>query len=207
MDSTFQLLHSTLGDRMMASDFQGKFFSTWNCRCKWSLAWESRIKSFQTCHGSEYLFPISTMFGSTIESEEIIQKQDTEKNISIWDFLLLLNKILFNSFCISAYRLAFFRIMLTNEIREPGLKNASHFIINNKLKRYKEEMETHFSLFFFFFFWLHWVFVAARRLSLVVASQGYSSLWCMGFSLQWLLLLQSTVSRRTGFSSCSMWAQ
>ena len=152
MDSTFQLLHSTLGDRMMASDFQGKFFSTWNCRCKWSLAWESRIKSFQTCHGSEYLFPISTMFGSTIESEEIIQKQDTEKNISIWDFLLLLNKILFNSFCISAYRLAFFRIMLTNEIREPGLKNASHFIINNKLKRYKEEMETHFSLFFFFFF-------------------------------------------------------
>ena len=35
-----------------------------------------------------------------------------------------------------------------------------------------------------------------RGLSLVVASGGYSSLWCMGFSLQWLLLLQSTGSRR-----------
>ena len=31
-----------------------------------------------------------------------------------------------------------------------------------------------------FVFWLHWVFVAVRRLSLVVASGGYSSLWCAG---------------------------
>ena len=36
------------------------------------------------------------------------------------------------------------------------------------------------------------------RLSLVVASRGYSSLWCTGFSLWWLLLLRSTSSRRTG---------
>ena len=42
-----------------------------------------------------------------------------------------------------------------------------------------------------FFFWLSWVFVAARGLSLVAASGGYSSLWCTGFSLQWLLLLGS----------------
>ena len=40
------------------------------------------------------------------------------------------------------------------------------------------------------YFWLRWVFVAARGLSLVVASGGYSSLWCAGFSLQWLLLLR-----------------
>ena len=58
-----------------------------------------------------------------------------------------------------------------------------------------------------FFFWLHWVFVAARGLSLVAASGGYSSLWCAGFSLQWLLLLRSTGSRRVGFSSCGMRAQ
>ena len=38
-------------------------------------------------------------------------------------------------------------------------------------------------------------FVAARGLSLVVVSGGYSSLQCVGFSLQWLLLLQSTGSR------------
>ena len=66
-------------------------------------------------------------------------------------------------------------------------------------------------LFFFFnkfiYFWLHWVFVAARRLSLVVASGGYFSLRCTDFSLQCLVLLQSTGSRRTGFSSCGTQAQ
>ena len=31
---------------------------------------------------------------------------------------------------------------------------------------------------------------------------GCSSLWCPGFSLRWLLLLQSTGSRCVGFSSC-----
>ena len=52
-----------------------------------------------------------------------------------------------------------------------------------------------------------WVFAAARGLSLVEESGGYSSLWCTGFSLRWLLLLQNTGSRRTGFSSCGAWAQ
>ena len=36
---------------------------------------------------------------------------------------------------------------------------------------------------------------------------GYSSLWCTGFSLQRLHLLQSTGSRCSGFSRCSLWAQ
>ena len=52
------------------------------------------------------------------------------------------------------------------------------------------------------YFWLRWVFIAAHRLSLVAASGDYSLLWCVGFSLQWLLLLWSTGSRRVGFSSC-----
>ena len=69
----------------------------------------------------------------------------------------------------------------------------------------------HFSLHFFknkcIYFWLHWIFVAAHGLSLVEASRGYSSLWCAGFLLWWLLLLQSMGSRRTGFSSCGMKAQ
>ena len=34
----------------------------------------------------------------------------------------------------------------------------------------------------FISFWLHWVFVAACGLSLVVASGGCSSLWCAGFT-------------------------
>ena len=43
-------------------------------------------------------------------------------------------------------------------------------------------------------------------LSLVAASGGCSLLLCAGFSLRWLLLLQSTGSRHTGFSSCGSWA-
>ena len=48
---------------------------------------------------------------------------------------------------------------------------------------------------FFFQFYLFlaafWVFVAAARgLSLVAASRGYSSLWYAGFSLQWLLVAE-----------------
>ena len=55
---------------------------------------------------------------------------------------------------------------------------------------------------FIYYFRLHWVFVAAHGPSLVAVSGGYSSLWCAGFSLRWLLLLWSTGSRRAGFSSC-----
>ena len=34
------------------------------------------------------------------------------------------------------------------------------------------------------------------------AGGGYSLLWCVGFSLQWLLLMGSTDSRRVGIASC-----
>ena len=63
-----------------------------------------------------------------------------------------------------------------------------------------------FIYFYLFYFWLHWVFVAARRLSLLAASGGYTSLRCVGFSLQWLLLLWSMGSRYAGFSSFGSWA-
>ena len=56
---------------------------------------------------------------------------------------------------------------------------------------------------FFIYFCLRWVFVAARGLSLAAESGGSSLLRCAGFSLWWLLLLQSTGSRHTCFSSCS----
>ena len=51
---------------------------------------------------------------------------------------------------------------------------------------------------YFIYFWLRWVFIGARGLSLVAASRGYSLLWCAGFSLRWLLLLQSMGSRLSG---------
>ena len=67
-------------------------------------------------------------------------------------------------------------------------------------------------IYLFIYFWLRWVFVAGHGLSLV-ASGGYSPLRCVGFSLQWLLLLRSMGSRcvgfsscGTGFSSCGSWA-
>ena len=53
-------------------------------------------------------------------------------------------------------------------------------------------------IFFKIYFWLCWVFIAAHGLSLVVASGGYFSLQCEGFSLRWLLLLQSTGPRLAG---------
>ena len=57
-----------------------------------------------------------------------------------------------------------------------------------------------------FTFGLHWVITAVRGFSLVLVSRGSSSLCCMGFLLRWLLLLQSTVSKFRGFSSCGTWA-
>ena len=56
-------------------------------------------------------------------------------------------------------------------------------------------------------FLLQRVSVAVFRLSLVTESRGHSLLWCTGFSLLWLLLLHSTGSGHTGFSSCSMQTQ
>ena len=63
-------------------------------------------------------------------------------------------------------------------------------------------LKTKSFFFLFFTFWLRWVFLVVRGLSLVAASWGYSSLQCAGFSLPWLLLLQSTGSRCAGSSSC-----
>ena len=64
-------------------------------------------------------------------------------------------------------------------------------------------------IYLFVYFWLHWVFIAARGLSLVAVSRGYSSLRCAGFSLRWLLLLRSagSVVVARGLSSCSTRAQ
>ena len=45
-------------------------------------------------------------------------------------------------------------------------------------------------IYLFIYLWLCWVFVAARGLSLVAASRGYSSWRCAGFSLRWLLVAE-----------------
>ena len=62
-----------------------------------------------------------------------------------------------------------------------------------------------------FYFILFFGYIGSSLLhasfSLVAVSRGYSSLRCVGFSLQWLLLLRSTGFRHVGFSSCGMRAQ
>ena len=62
-------------------------------------------------------------------------------------------------------------------------------------------------IYLFIYFWLPWVFIVVCGLSLVEVSGGYSSLWGVGFSLPWLLLLRSTGSRCMCFSSCGARAQ
>ena len=53
-------------------------------------------------------------------------------------------------------------------------------------------------IYLFIYLWLCWILIAARRLCLVAASRGYYLWQCVGFSLQWLLLLQSMGSRHMG---------
>ena len=53
--------------------------------------------------------------------------------------------------------------------------------------------------------YVQYTMFAVQAFSLI-ASGGYSSLLHAGFSLQWLLLLQSTGPRCTDFRSCGTWA-
>ena len=89
--------------------------------------------------------------------------------------------------------------------------DATNFqVIKNKLIIFNLPTPSHVEEFFFnlfIYFWLCCVFVAAHGLSLIAASGGYSSLWCAGLSLWWLLLLWSMGSRHAGFGSCGTWAQ
>ena len=62
------------------------------------------------------------------------------------------------------------------------------------------------NLFIYFYFWLRWVFVAARGLFSSCGEWGLLFIVVCGLLIGWLLLLQSTGSRRVGFSSCGRWA-
>ena len=66
------------------------------------------------------------------------------------------------------------------------------FMVSFAVQKVLSFIRSHLFIYLFLnkliYFWLHCIFVAARGLSLVAASGGYSSLWCTDFSLQWLLL-------------------
>ena len=82
--------------------------------------------------------------------------------------------------------------------RENILKIIPLFIKKKKITRHTLFLFFISLFILFIYFWLCWVFVAARGLSLVVARGAYSLLRCPGFSLRWLLLLQSMNSRHVG---------
>ena len=97
----------------------------------------------------------------------------------------------------------------TWDLPRPGIEPVSPALAGGFLTTAPPEKSPSHFLFFnlfilFIYFWLHCVFVAAHRLSLVSVSGGYSLLWCAGFSLRWFLLLRSTGSRHVGFSSCGL---
>lgn len=69
---------------------------------------------------------------------------------------------------------------------------------------------THGSI-YLLYFWLHWVFGAACRLSLAAENGGYTSLCCVGSSLQWLILwskahrLQQLQHSGSAVVACWLW--
>ena len=98
-------------------------------------------------------------------------------------------------------------LLLTSRAWIPGGVGVEGWEVSvAQLQKHHLEAFFFFLIYLFIYFWLHWVFVAARGLSLVAASRGSSSLQCTGFSLRWLLLLRSMGSRRAGFSSCDLQA-
>ena len=79
------------------------------------------------------------------------------------------------------------------------LKDDVYSLTSKVTNTFHLDLGSHLFFFFlnfiylFIYLCLRRVFVAACGLSLVAASRGYP-LWCVGFSLRWLLLLRSTDS-------------
>ena len=96
-------------------------------------------------------------------------------------------------------RMLFLLCLFISFFFSESLSEELVFLWYQKDLQAKPEATTFFFFFLNFYvliyFWLHWVFTAVCRISLVAASRGYSSVRCMGFSLQWLLLLWSPGSR------------
>ena len=87
--------------------------------------------------------------------------------------------------------MSFYSAILNQSPSSVSFSNILQFSVNKSSVSQIKFIPKYFVLCVFFFFWLLWVFVAACRLSLVAASGGYSSLQCVGFSMWWLLLLQT----------------
>ena len=86
------------------------------------------------------------------------------------------------------------------------MKNSSPFLVKASISIYFFNVSRWVHLFSFKFIYLFMAALGLCCCAWVFSSCGerglHSLLWRAGFSLQWLLLLRSTGSRRAGFSSC-----
>ena len=90
---------------------------------------------------------------------------------------------------------------------EPSSQTKTVYIYQRERERDKLFFFIHLFIYYLFIFGCVGSLVLRAVFSLVLASGGCSSLRCTGFSLQWLLLLQSTGSRCVGSSSCGTRSQ
>ena len=74
------------------------------------------------------------------------------------------------------------------ELASPALEADSFF--KNFIYYLFIYLSIYLSVCLFIYLFMRWVFVAARGLSVVAVSGGYSSSQCMGFSLRWLLIVE-----------------
>ena len=108
---------------------------------------------------------------------------------------------------ISSFSILFFWKRATFWKSSPPLGGRVRFKFHSWTREY---LLIHILLLFYYYFWLHLVFVAAHRLSLVAESGGHSSLrceWashCSDFSCcgAWVLSVQASVVVAHGLSSC-----
>ena len=84
---------------------------------------------------------------------------------------------------------------------------------STNLLKYGNSSRLNLDIMYYYYYYYYLLFLAVLGLHCCTqaffscGSRGYSSLWCSGFSLRWLLLFRSTGSRRVGFISCSTRAQ
>ena len=135
---------------------------------------------------SSFLFILFSLFYSTAVNSTILSSRSLICSYASVILLLIPSSVFFTSVIVLFISVCLFfnssRCLFFNSSRSLLNISCIFLIFSN--------------LFIYFYLWLSWVFVAVHGLSLVVASGGYSSLQCTGFSFWWLLFLRSMGYRR-----------
>ena len=81
--------------------------------------------------------------------------------------------------------------------------------MNNEISEdWQSQKNTFFKKDLFIYFWLRWVFIGTGRLSLILASGGYSLLAVCGLLVEVAsLVAEHGAVGHAGFINCGAWAQ